>query len=1088
MSPPAAPTPFAPSDELLRDLLTVSLTGIIFYTPVYDPAGSGELIDFAFDYLNPAAQRMMRMPERPTLTHTEQWPQSKAHGTFAFHIDAFLSGEPRAYEVNYQADGYDNYYRLAARRSGRGLVVSFTDTADQPRTAVEVALRESQAREQQALAEAEAQRQRFHEVLMELPAYVAVYHGSDHIYQLVNPAYQGLFPHRSFLGRPFREGTPEANELGVVAVFDRVYQTGEPFYAQEMEGWFDIHGTGQPVQLFINLYLHPLRNAQGHIDGILDFSYDVTAQVLARREAEQLNQELEVRVFERTQALRHAQAESVAAAQHLLRVTESLPSTTFTVDATGQVLYVSPQWYAYTGMAPEASIGEVWPQLIHPDDLPAVAREYGAALTEGRAWRYEFRLLGADDQYRWFASQGVPEPLAEATAAGWSRQWFGSNLNIDDLKQAQHALEQQELRQREILTQSPALIATLTGPQHRFSFTNPGYDALVGQRAELGRPVAECLPEVVAQGFIDLLDGVYRTGQPYEVRETPIVLGPSDGAATQFLDITYQPLRDERGFTTGVLSFVLDVTERVQTRRQADTAQAQLLVAAEQAAAQRKTFYEVFEQTTALVALVRAPGHRFEYVNPAYQAVFAGRQLVGLDVAVAVPEMREQGFVAVLDEVYQTGKTRHVPEAPFVLAPALGQPARTAYYDVTYQAYREAGQIAGISIFAYDVTEQVLGRREREAQRQRLHDLFMQAPAAICILAGPALVFELVNPGYQALLPGRALLGRPLLDALPELTGTSVAHALFQVYETGNTHEEAGILVPLASPSGALEDRYFNYIHQARRDAHGQPDGVMVFSFEVTEQAQARQQAQALAAELSAANQQLTRTNVDLDTFIYTASHDLKAPITNIEGLLGALRDELPTQGPAPAGEVPYLLDLMQDSVERFRHTIDHLTDLSKLQKEYEGQQPAQPVPLAPVIEGVRLDLAPLLQQTRGRLDVDVRAVPTLTLAEKNLRSVVFNLLSNALKYRHPDRAPLVQMRARLAGDFAVLEVQDNGLGFDVGREAQLFAMFQRLHTHVEGSGVGLYMVKRLVENAGGHITVASTVGEGTTFTVTLPH
>ena len=91
------------------------MTGVIFYTPIFDP--TGELIYFTFAYLNPAAQRMMRIPERPTVTLLQQWPKSQAHGPFAFHIDAFLSGEPRQYDVNYQAAGYDNYYRLAARRS-----------------------------------------------------------------------------------------------------------------------------------------------------------------------------------------------------------------------------------------------------------------------------------------------------------------------------------------------------------------------------------------------------------------------------------------------------------------------------------------------------------------------------------------------------------------------------------------------------------------------------------------------------------------------------------------------------------------------------------------------------------------------------------------------------------------------------------------------------------------------------------------------------------------------------------------------------------------------------------------------------------
>ncbi|MDF7815929.1 hypothetical protein, partial [Hymenobacter sp. YC55] len=154
---PAAAAALAPESVLLRELLAVSLTGIIFYTPRYDPAGSGTIVDFTFEYLNPAAQRMMAMPEVPTRTHNQQWPHSIAHGTFQFHVEAFESGEPRQYNINYQADGYDNYYCLAARRAGNGLLVSFTDTADQPRSPVEIALRESQAPEQAARAEAERQ-------------------------------------------------------------------------------------------------------------------------------------------------------------------------------------------------------------------------------------------------------------------------------------------------------------------------------------------------------------------------------------------------------------------------------------------------------------------------------------------------------------------------------------------------------------------------------------------------------------------------------------------------------------------------------------------------------------------------------------------------------------------------------------------------------------------------------------------------------------------------------------------------------------------------------------------------------------------
>lgn len=231
-------------------------------------------------------------------------------------------------------------------------------------------------------------------------------------------------------------------------------------------------------------------------------------------------------------------------------------------------------------------------------------------------------------------------------------------------------------------------------------------------------------------------------------------------------------------------------------------------------------------------------------------------------------------------------------------------------------------------------------------------------------------------------------------------------------------------------------------------------------------------------------NEELTRVNADLDTFVYTASHDLRAPITNIEGLVQALVSELPAE-PEPQSQVGLILRLMQDSVERFKRTIDQLTDVSKLQREHGAA--AERVSLAGVVEDVRLDLEPLVQSLAAEVQVDVANCPPFPLSEKNLRSVVYNLLSNALKYHAPERRPQVRLRAWCEGKSLLLAVQDNGLGLDPAGQQKLFGMFQRLHDHVEGSGIGLYMVKRMIENAGGHIEVKSELGVGSTFLVYLP-
>jgi signal transduction histidine kinase len=174
-------------------------------------------------------------------------------------------------------------------------------------------------------------------------------------------------------------------------------------------------------------------------------------------------------------------------------------------------------------------------------------------------------------------------------------------------------------------------------------------------------------------------------------------------------------------------------------------------------------------------------------------------------------------------------------------------------------------------------------------------------------------------------------------------------------------------------------------------------------------------------------------------------------------------------------------MDMMQDSVDRFKRTIEHLTEVTKLQKE--NDQPITLVELGAVIKDICLDLTSLFQAAEAELEIDVEKCPTISFSEKNLRSVVYNLLSNALKYHSPNRIARISISCHEVGDYVMLKVQDNGLGLDIAKSKKLFSMFQRFHDHVEGSGIGLYMVKKILENAGGRIEVESELGVGSTFT-----
>ena len=899
---PALPADFLPADlrsaypveELLQGLLTASLSGVALYTPIR--GADGTLVDFAIDLLNPAAQRILGQPARPSGTYLQHYPHTIETGVFAFHREAFEVGEPAQLEVNYQGDSLDNYFRLSAQRVGQGLLVSFTDTSHEPRTAVEVALRESQAREQAARAEAERERGQMQALLQQAPVAIGLLQGPELRVATVNPLLSAMWGRTpaDVLHRPLFEAVPELQGQGFEELLQQVLTTRVPYVGTETPAQMMRDGRLQTT--YYNFVYQPFYDAQGAVQGVLNVALEVTEQVRARQQVQALNEEL-------------------------LAVNAELQAAT------------------------------------------------------------------------------------------------------DHLEHARAEAEEQRARLHEVLWQLPAMVATYRGPGHVYDFVGPLYQKYFPARQLQGLPISQALPELAGQGYFEVFNRVYQTGETYHSyeQETWVDSASSGRLERHYFNVSIQATYDARGQVQGLLNFAYDVTEQVEARRQMQ--------------AQEQLTNYLNEELAATNEELQAANEEIRFNNTALE-------LVHLD----------------LHQLNQTLEMR----------------------------VRQRTQ------------EVQLARAAAETQRQRIERLFMQAPAAICILDGPNLVYELVNPSYQQLFPGRALLGQPLLEALPELADQPVWHSLRRVYTTGETHQEVGRHILVAKHPGAPpEDFYFSYTQQARYDEHGRVDGVLVFTFDVTEQVRARQRVQELNEELAAineelqasnqelnlTNQQLTRTNVDLDNFIYTASHDLKAPISNIEGLLHTLDDELP-EADRPE-EITFIMSLMQESVERFKRTIGHLTDISKLQQEY--ARPASQVSLAEVVEEVRLDLVPLLHATQAQLKVDLQGCTPLAFSEKNLRSVVYNLLSNALKYRHPARPARVRISCHEADGYQVLTVQDNGLGIDLTGKSRLFQMFQRLHTHVEGSGIGLYMVKRIVENVGGRIEVESQVDVGTTFTVWLP-
>jgi PAS domain S-box-containing protein len=256
----------------------------------------------------------------------------------------------------------------------------------------------------------------------------------------------------------------------------------------------------------------------------------------------------------------------------------------------------------------------------------------------------------------------------------------------------------------------------------------------------------------------------------------------------------------------------------------------------------------------------------------------------------------------------------------------------------------------------------------------------------------------------------------------------------------------------------------------------GEFAGYVGSCIDITDRKRSEQEQDRTLRELNRTLQELTRLNVDLDNFVYTASHDLRSPIANLEGLQRVMAKRLASRLDHAEQE---MMGLMEQSVGRLKRAIKELSEIAKIQKE--TQQPREELSFRQVVREVSQDIAPLITEASPQVVLALE-VEEIYFPGKHLRSVFYNLLSNALKYRSPDRSPVIVISTRNEEGGVHLSVSDNGLGLTESQVGKLFFMFKRLHTHVEGTGVGLYTVKRIVENYGGRIWVESQPDVGTTF------
>lgn len=233
-----------------------------------------------------------------------------------------------------------------------------------------------------------------------------------------------------------------------------------------------------------------------------------------------------------------------------------------------------------------------------------------------------------------------------------------------------------------------------------------------------------------------------------------------------------------------------------------------------------------------------------------------------------------------------------------------------------------------------------------------------------------------------------------------------------------------------------------------------------------------------LEAEVERRTHELLEYNQQLEQFAFIASHNLRAPVASLLGL-GELLD---VQKLSEADRLQISHNMIQSARELDRVVRD-LSTILEIRKS--SHELLSVVNLEEEISLIRVNLERELTETGAVLETDFNAQPQIKTVRPLMDSILMNLISNAIKYRQPDRPPVIRLRSERRDGELCLSISDNGLGMDLETYGdKLFTLYGRFHSHVDGKGLGLYLVKTHVHAMGGRIEVDSQPGVGTRFCV----
>jgi PAS domain S-box-containing protein len=764
------------------------------------------------------------------------------------------------------------------------------------------------------------------------------------------------------------------------------------------------------------------------------------------------------------------------------KITETIPNYIFVEDVVEDKLIFSNRSlledFGYVEKF-EDPMNVFW-KIIHPDDLPILIKIKSELKYMGdETLKGEFRLRLADGSWRWVHT--VLSAFKKNTS-GEVIQVIASSLDITERKEAELKLQESQHFIQSILDTSPNSIYVydLEKRSNIFSAGSPGGD--LGYPSDYFESLGDNFMPVLLhtddyeKNFKHWED--LKTMKNGEVKSVEGRLKHADESWRWFHLRHSVFKRNDKGQVIQVIGIATDITDLKKTENQLE---------------ESKSFITKIMEANPNVVII----HELKTQTPIYINRYV-EEVLGYTPE-EVLAMGEDAFKTLIHPDDQSKILKHLEEfdsADFDTSRSIEYRARDKQGNWHWGLSKDSvferdseGKVTKIIAAATEITdrkkieeeikrlntslEEIVEKRTRELRRNQERLEHREKQLRIITNSVPALIsyldtdFKYVfanNHYYKVFNIEGTIRGKHIIEVLGEANFKSISPMIQRALGGDEVSFENNFY------NKNNEKVYYKLNYIPDSDSRGEMKGIIIMGIDLTDRYNYEK-------SLEERNDELVKINSELDNFIYTASHDLKSPIVNMEGLLKSLLEEANQHC---KGDINEMLNFVALSVEKLKKTIEELSEISKIQKGTENYE--ERIEIEDIIKDFTVEYSEQIKSSQAVISSDL-TVSSVKFSRKNFRSVIYNLLSNAIKFRSPERELIISVKSEYTSDnYVKITISDNGMGFDMRKKDKVFGMFKRLHTHVEGTGVGMYIVKRIMENASGKIEVESEEGVGTSF------